>query len=143
MKRLIFYYYAPALIWAAIILSASSPILSAEHTGHWIQALAAKVTGSPFSPDTFAIVHFAIRKLGHLTEYGIFGALAFRAFRGERRGWSIRWATAAITSAALLASIDEWHQTFVPGRTGAVTDVLIDVSAAALAQFLIRRYELF
>lgn len=143
MKRLIFYYYAPAVIWAAIILSASSPTLSSEHTGHWIQDFVTKVTGSPLSPSTFAVVNFTIRKLGHLTEYGVFGALAFRAFRGERRGWSMRWAMAALASALLLASIDEWHQTFVPGRTGAITDVLLDISAAAIAQFLIRRYELF
>jgi VanZ family protein len=88
-------------------------------------------------------MNFTVRKLGHLTEYGVFGVLAFRAFRGERRGWSMRWAMAALASALLVASIDEWHQTLVPGRTGAITDVLLDVSAAAIAQFLIRHSELF
>ena len=131
------------MLWAAVILSASSQMLSAEHTGHWIQEFFATVTGSPLAPATMAVVHFTIRKLGHLTEFGIFGALSFRAFRSERRGWSMRWAMAALAAALLIASIDEWHQTFVPGRTGAVTDVLIDVCGAAIAQFLIRHYELF
>ena len=143
MNRLIFYYYAPAVIWAAVILAASSQSLSAEQTGHWIQEIVTRVTGSPLEPRTFEIVHFTIRKLGHLTEYGIFGALAYRAFRGDRRGWSLRWALTAILAAAMLASVDEWHQTFVPGRTGAVTDVLIDICGATASQLLARYSELF
>jgi VanZ family protein len=34
---------------------------------------------------------------------------------------------------ALVASLDEWHQSFLPSRTGRVTDVLLDSSAALLA----------
>lgn len=136
-------YWAPAILWAAVILAASSPALSAEQTGHWIQEIVTSVTGSPLSAGTFEAVHFTIRKLGHLTEYGIFGVLAFRAFRGERRGWSRRWMLSALAAALMLASIDEWHQTFVPGRTGAVTDVWIDVCGAAMAQFVTRHSELF
>jgi VanZ family protein len=33
------------------------------------------------------------------------------------------------------ASLDEFHQAFVPGRTPAVTDVLIDTTGGATAQF--------
>ena len=136
-------YWVPAVVWAIVILAASSQTLSAEHTGQWIQEIVTGITGSPLAPNVFAIVHFTIRKLAHLTEYGIFGAVAFRAFRGEHRGWSMPWTIAALVSAILLASIDEWHQTFVPGRTGAVTDVLIDFGGATVAQFLVRHYELF
>jgi VanZ family protein len=84
-------------------------------------------------------VHFLIRKLAHLTEYGIFGALAFRGFRGGQSGWSRSSSIAAIATAAVLAGIDEWHQTFVPGRTGAFSDVLIDVCGATLSQLILRR----
>ncbi len=84
-------------------------------------------------------VHFVIRKLAHITEYGIFGALAFRAFRGGQSGWSRSWTFAAIATAAVLAGIDEYHQTFEPGRTGAFSDVVIDICGATLSQLMLHR----
>lgn len=38
---------------------------------------------------------------------------------------------------AALAALDEYHQTMVPGRSGQVRDVLIDLSGAALALVLV------
>jgi VanZ family protein len=79
-----------------------------------------------------------MRKAAHLTEYGILSGLTFRAFRGERRSWSLRWAIGAVILAAFVASIDEIHQTFIPSRTGTWHDVLLDAAGAAVAQILIR-----
>lgn len=39
----------------------------------------------------------------------------------------------ALSLCAALAAIDEFHQTFVPGRTGKVTDVLVDLVGAGIA----------
>jgi VanZ family protein len=137
-RRRILYYWAPAAVWAAVILAASSAQLSDANTGAWLETIVTAMTGSPLSPTAFAVWHLVIRKLGHLTEYAIFGALAWRAFRGERTGSSVAWALAAVATAAALAGIDEWHQTFVPGRTGAASDVLIDICGATLSQIAIR-----
>jgi VanZ family protein len=38
---------------------------------------------------------------------------------------------------ALVASLDEWHQTFIPSRTGVFSDVILDSCAALIAQVLI------
>jgi VanZ family protein len=38
---------------------------------------------------------------------------------------------------ALVASMDEWHQTYLPSRTGAISDVMLDSSAALTAQIVI------
>jgi VanZ family protein len=38
---------------------------------------------------------------------------------------------------ALVASLDEWHQTYLPSRTGRWQDVVLDSSAALVAQVLI------
>ena len=135
----ILYYWAPAALWAAVVLSASGEPLAASNTGVWLQRLVTAVTGSPLRAETFELVHFLIRKLAHLTEYGIFGALAFRAYRGVHPGWSRSWSIAAIVTAAALAGIDEFHQTFVQGRTGAFSDVLIDLCGATLSQLILRR----
>jgi VanZ family protein len=135
----ILYYWAPAALWAAVVLSASSEPFAAAHTGEWIQEIVTRLAGSPLAPEAFETVHFTIRKLGHLTEYAIFGALAWRAYRGDRSGWAPGWAIAAILMASVLAGIDEWHQTFVQGRMGAVGDVIIDICGATLSQLMMRR----
>jgi VanZ family protein len=41
---------------------------------------------------------------------------------------------------AMVASLDEWHQTFIPSRTGAIRDVILDSCAALTAQLLIFLY---
>jgi VanZ family protein len=38
---------------------------------------------------------------------------------------------------ALVASLDEWHQTFIPSRTGTYKDVLLDSAAALCVQVLL------
>ena len=47
----------------------------------------------------------------------------------------IAWALAVMYSAT-----DEFHQSFVPGRHPAVTDVMIDAAGAAVMLFLVNRY---
>lgn len=43
----------------------------------------------------------------------------------------------AATISILYAMSDEWHQTFVPGRSPAVQDVLIDTAGILIAFFLL------
>ena len=38
---------------------------------------------------------------------------------------------------ALVACLDEWHQTYLPSRTGNLHDVLLDGSGALVAQIVI------
>lgn len=50
-------------------------------------------------------------------------------------------AAAAMAVCAVLAALDEFHQTFIPGRSGQVGDVVVDLMGAAcflLAWFLVR-----
>jgi len=36
-----------------------------------------------------------------------------------------------------VASLDEWHQTYLPSRTGTYKDVILDSTAAIAAQILL------
>ncbi len=137
MRRLLT-YWLPAIAWAAVILSASTDAFSGANTGSVLERIVVWITGHPVLPSTLDGLNFAIRKCAHLTEHGIFGALAFRALRGQQKSWTLRWAIGAILLAACVASIDELHQTFVPSRTGTWHDVVLDVAGAAMAQILIR-----
>jgi VanZ family protein len=38
---------------------------------------------------------------------------------------------------ALVACLDEWHQTYLPKRTGSLHDVLLDSTAALVAQVVL------
>ena len=77
-------------------------------------------------------VQFPIRKAAHMTEYAILGWLAF-AFSGTFEMRQKVHYIAALGFAFCYASTDEFHQLFVPGRAGRVTDVLIDSAGAFLA----------
>lgn len=98
-------YWLPPLLWAALIFVLSS-IPSLE-------------SGLPKPWD------FALRKIGHVIEYAILTVLLARALRAH--GAPLR---RALVWSALLAVVyaagDEYHQTFVAGREGALRDVLID-----------------
>lgn len=137
MRRLII-YWLPPILWTAVILMASTDLFSGANTGSVLERILVWLTGHQFLPSTLDTANFAVRKSAHLTEYGILGALTFRALRGEQKSWSWRWAIGAIVLAAGIASIDEIHQTFVPSRTGTWHDVILDMAGAAAAQILIR-----
>jgi len=131
-------YWLPPILWAAVILTASTDLFSGANTGSVLDRILRWLAGHRFPPSTLDTMNFVVRKCAHLTEYGILGALTFRALRGERESWSWRWAIGAIVIAVCIASIDEIHQTFVPSRTGTWHDVVLDMAGAALAQILIR-----
>jgi VanZ family protein len=137
MRRFLTYWFPP-IAWSAVILLASTDAFSGANTGSVLERVLVWFTGHPVAPATLDRLNFLIRKSAHLTEYGILGALAFRAIRGEQRLWSLRWSVGAILLAAFVASIDEIHQTFVPSRTGTFHDVLLDAAGATVAQILIR-----
>ncbi|GAJ38335.1 putative VanZ family protein [Parageobacillus caldoxylosilyticus NBRC 107762] len=42
--------------------------------------------------------------------------------------------------AVVCACFDEWHQSFQPGRTPLLSDVVIDAFGAGIALFVVRMY---
>jgi VanZ family protein len=129
-----------ALLWLGLIAFESTNILSAEKTGRILYPLLHFLLG--LDPVRFLTWHFVLRKTGHVIGYAILSLLLFRAWKatilvsGSPR-WSIVWARIAFTMTALVASLDEWHQTFLPSRTGTIRDVVLDSTAALAAQILL------
>lgn len=76
-----------------------------------------------------------VRKTAHAMEYAVLGLLTAGAFIGRRTsilaGIFVPWCIASA-----YAATDEIHQLFVPGRSGQVSDVLLD-SAGVLAGLLV------
>ena len=137
MRRFI-NYWLPPILWAAVILLASSDAFSGANTEGVLGRILAWLTGHRMVTSTVDTMNFTLRKTSHLLEYGLLGALLFRALRGGQKWWSWGWSIGAVLLAVCVASADEIHQSFVPSRTGTWHDVILDMAGAALAQILIR-----
>jgi len=88
------------------------------------------------------ILNFCLRKTGHFLGYGMLALLLLRGWRatlGVARVWLNRSLLLAWIGTAFVASMDEWHQSFIPSRTGSVRDVILD-STAGLVFLLIANW---
>ena len=72
-----------------------------------------------------------LKKGGHFLGYALLGASYLRGLAWRRRPAGREMAF-AILLALLYATSDEIHQIFTPGRTPAVTDVLLDTVGASV-----------
>jgi VanZ family protein len=129
-----------AVLWLIVIAIESTAYLSAHNTSRILYPLLHFFFGVDHTH--FDSWHFYIRKGGHVFGYGLLSILLFRAWRetlpapGDPK-WTWRWATIAVLGTALVASLDEWHQSFIPSRTGTPRDVLLDTCAGIAAQILV------
>ncbi len=94
--------WVPVLAWAGLIFALSSVPDLGTGLGGW---------------------DLVLRKVAHIAEYAILGALLARAT--SRTGL-------AFALGVLYAVSDEIHQAFVPGRMGSPVDVAIDALGVAI-----------
>ena len=70
--------------------------------------------------------------LSHAAAYAVLGATILRGLAGAHRaGATARAALLAAVLAAAYGAADEFHQSFVPGRSAELRDVLADALGAA------------
>lgn len=70
-------------------------------------------------------------KLAHMGVYALLGALVTRAAAGGRlSATNLRHVAVAVLVSTLYGTSDEWHQSFVPGRTPDGMDILADAIGA-------------
>jgi VanZ family protein len=122
-------YWLPLLIWMGVIFSASADTQSTQRSSRLIEPFL-RWLKPDVSPEQVEAVRWVVRKSAHMTEYAILAWLWWRALRRpvreDARPWSWRIAGLALAAVVIYAATDEWHQSFVPNRTGAGLDVLID-----------------
>ena len=139
-RRAVLHAWIPALIWLGIITIESTGVLSSDNTGRFLYPVLHFLFGT--DPIRFVLWHFLLRKSGHVLGYGTLSVLLFRAWRAtipvlRHPRWSMVWARVALFMTALVASLDELHQSFLPSRTGSIRDVLLDSAAGLAAQVLL------
>lgn len=98
----------------------------------WLPALLmmALIFGFSSIPSTampeFGGLDFSIKKFGHALGYGLLARAYLRGL-GGKRPW-LAW-----SMALAYAALDEFHQSFVPGRGPSAWDVLLFDNIGALA----------
>ena len=120
---------------AAILLVAveSTPAFGSDHTSGPLRRIWEWLFG-PVGERTWHSIHLAIRKSGHFTGFGLVGLTWFRAWRMTLpRASFLRVEMLAMIGTAMVASADEFHQSFLPNRTASPRDVLLDCIGALAA----------
>ena len=118
--------WLPAAGWYAVIwyLSAQTGSESQSMSNGLLEAMGHDIQDSP--AVTTAFLALLVRKGAHMGAFFMLtGLVLFALWRPVKRP-ALR-AGAALALCGLLASLDEFHQTFVPGRNGTPRDVLIDL----------------
>jgi VanZ family protein len=122
-------WLAAAVLWTAVIFSMSLKPAddSVQISGGTLQQLLSALGLNDLPQAQWDALHHLIRKCAHFAEYFLLGALWHGYFHTTPvpHAWGRAWLTATATAAA-----DEWIQCFVEGRSGQLSDVLLDSTGA-------------
>ncbi len=124
--------YAPLLIWVGVILFLGSSPGSMTRTSLIIRPILEFLFPTA-TEEMLQLYHGFIRKCAHLTEYGVLGLLACRAFVNLSLATLRKYFyLLAGFLVLIIASADEFNQSFNPERTSSPIDVLIDLAGGML-----------
>lgn len=104
--------WTPPVLWLAIVLVGTS----------WPKLV--------LGPDGLGL-----DKVAHFSAYAILAALSLRATLSPLR---LGTAFAVILSVSALGAVDEWHQSFIPGRSMSFPDWIADTCGAVLGVLAVR-----
>lgn len=102
--------WLPVVFWAGVIFTLSAVPSLGTGLGGW---------------------DVVLRKLAHLAEYAVLGALLHRAVRRE---------PLAVLIGSAYAVTDEIHQSFVSGRQGSPLDWLVDTAGVVAGTVIFTRW---
>ncbi len=110
------------VLWMGVIFAFSNQAHSGEITGHY-----------------FGSFNVLVRKCGHLSEYAVLLFLLRRALLRTACGGIYDFAV-PYALCVLYAATDEYHQSFVAGRSSSPSDVAVDSVGALIGFILIKAW---
>ncbi len=121
------------------IATESTRMAGQAHTLQLLLAMVTRLHLAAYCPD-LSLINVGLRKLGHFCGYGMLGLFSTQVWlslllHSGRRGWhhaARRAASLGVLTAALVATMDEWHQRYLPGRNSSFADVLLDTAGSLL-----------
>jgi VanZ family protein len=129
--------WLPVAFAILFVCFTSTAFMGGSHTQIWIGYVWRGLVGQ-WHYAAVGTVNEVGRKVGHFLGYGTIGLLFRKAWYTSIRAYALavrsQWmfisATLGVGSTFVLASLDEWHQTFLPGRVGCFRDVMLDTVGA-------------
>ena len=126
----------PVVAWLGLIAFWSTDLGSqvsvAARVLDWLGTLFPGLSSDTATCSALADALHNLRKPAHIFEYAVLALLMHRAC-SALTGWSgphrIVW---TLAFCALVGGLDEWHQSYLPSRTGQPADALVDVLGAVL-----------
>jgi VanZ family protein len=129
--------WLPVVIGVFVIVAESTEAFGADHTSGPLRKIFEALFGQ-VSDFRWERLHHYIRKSGHFFAYGFIGLAWLRAWwMTLPHSRFIQDAFFALVGTAVVASCDEWHQTYLPNRTGSPWDVLLDCTGAITLQIVV------
>jgi VanZ family protein len=128
--------WLPVLIAICLVAIESTPYFGSDRTSGPLRHIWESLFG-PVSDRAWHIIHVLIRKSGHFTGFGLVGLTWLRAWwMTLPRAPFLRVEILAMIGTAIVASADEYHQSFLPNRTSSPRDVLLDCIGALVMMWV-------
>jgi VanZ family protein len=126
---------AAAVGWALVIFYLSTGRFGPTFTAPLL-AGALSLIHVTLPPPSFDVVHLCVRKAAHLAEYAIFAFLLGESSKEPPFPWRRRRLLGCFLILVVYSLTDEYHQSFVPGRTASLTDCGIDSIGGAMGMLV-------
>ncbi len=129
------------LIFCFSAQEAEESTITSTAVGRFVVELQMGITGTDIPPELIekraVEIDEYVRKGAHMTEYAILGLALLFPFTCFQVKSTIGYFIASMIGVVYAAS-DEFHQTFVRGRSGCIRDVVIDATGVILALAITR-----
>lgn len=136
MKRKTCWWIAAAVWCLAIFSFTESSFFTGANTEKILRHM---MNNIPFigakGDQESSFLNLIIRKLTHFSVFGTLAFFVYKVLAPRRFAYIGAWSFVVV-----YAALDEWHQSFQPGRVPLVSDVFIDALGAAFALLLVRVY---
>ncbi|MER2111197.1 MAG: VanZ family protein [Solibacillus isronensis] len=112
------------------IVPALKDLLKDKPFEAWLSQFEIPYWGQIISVETrgyFQFLEFLIRKATHFFGYGLLAVIFYTLYRKLKWHFPI---VLAFVTVVVIASLDEYRQSMIPGRSGLVEDVVLDACGA-------------
>ena len=131
------YAWLPVVLGIAVIAVESTEAFGSDRTSAPLRKIFEALFGY-VSSASWDLIHHYLRKTGHFLGYGFIGLAWLRAWWMTLPHSRFRHdALLALLGTAIVASCDEWHQSFLPNRTASPWDVLLDCTGGITHQLIV------
>jgi len=127
------WWIAAAILWMAVIFMFTQvPYSTGKNTSDTLQKILVFLHINGVDHAVVDQLNFIVRKLTHITVFGFLAFLFFKCLEACRFAYILSWILTVV-----YAMTDEYHQSFMPGRTASIKDVFLFDSVGAFLVLLV------